>query len=225
MTTAEKPDEGESPGDGEKGDSSNGSGEGDEGIVVEVEVDEEDSEEDLVANLEAQVKENYDRLVRTSADFDNFRKRSRREIADARVDEQSRVLRDVLPVADNIERAIAAATGDSAEVVSIRQGVDLVLRQLVGILERFNVSRVEAMGQPFDPNLHEAVSQIETDEHPPGTVVEVLQPGYRIGERLLRAALTIVAKAPAAAPSPGSRDSNDAEAEEPSDTESGDTSD
>ncbi len=176
-----------------------------EGIVVEVD-DSDDSDEeaegepsvdDQIAALEVTAKEHYERLLRTTADFENFRKRSRRDLADARVDEQSRVLREMLPVLDNLERAIAAANSDSDEVKSIRQGIELVLRQFSQALERFSVAKVEALGEVFDPNIHEAVSQLETTDQPAGTVMTVLQPGYRIGERLLRAALTVVAKAPA----------------------------
>ena len=170
------------------------------GIVVEVE--EPEPEPDPIAKLEARLAEaeataqqNYERLMRTAADLDNYRKRTKREIADARVDAQSAVLREILPVIDNFERAIAAASS-ATDTASIREGVELVHRQFLQTLEKLSVKRVEAKGRPFDPNVHEAVSQAPTADHPPGTVVEVLQPGYTIGERLLRAALCVVATAP-----------------------------
>ncbi len=179
-----------------------------EGILVEVDasdLDENDEDDDgeqvptaeeQIKTLEANAQESYERLLRTTADFENFRKRARRDVADARVDEQSRVLREMLPVVDNLERAVAAASSDNEEVKSIRQGVELVLRQFSQALERFSVVRIEAEGASFDPNIHEAVSQLETADHLPGTIVSVLQSGYTIGDRLLRAALTVVAKAP-----------------------------
>lgn len=188
-----------------------------EDILVEVvdSDDDEDDENDIsgldpadrqialleaqVAELEAKAQDTYDRLVRSAADLDNFRKRSRREVRDARIDEQMRVLREMLPVVDNLERALAAS-GDAPETASIREGLQLVLRQFLGALDKFGVAKVEAIGKAFDPNLHEAVTQIETGEHSPGSVVQVLQTGYIIGDRLLRAALAVVAAAPAPAP-------------------------
>lgn len=171
------------------------------GIVVEVEP-EEQGEADPIAALEAKLAEaeeasqqNYERLMRAAADLDNYRKRSRREISDARVEGQSSVLREILPVVDNLERAVVAAA-EATDVGSIREGVELVLRQFIQTLEKLSVVRVEAKGKPFDPNVHEAVSQMPSADHPPGTVVEVLQPGYKIGDRLLRAALCVVAAAP-----------------------------
>jgi molecular chaperone GrpE len=101
----------------------------------------------------------------------------------------------MLPVVDNLERAIEHATQAGSN--PIVEGVQLVLRQFQTAFERLDVLPVEAQGQPFDPNLHEAISQQESDQAP-GTVVQVLQRGYRSGERLLRPALVVVAKAPAA---------------------------
>jgi molecular chaperone GrpE len=107
------------------------------------------------------------------------------------------VLKEMLPVVDNLERAIEHA-GAGGEKNPILEGVQLVLRQFTAAFERLEVNAIDAMGQPFDPNLHEAISQQESDQ-PPGTVVQVLQRGYRTGERLLRPALVVVAKAKAAA--------------------------
>lgn len=156
--------------------------------------------EDLEAKLaamEREKKENWDRYLRAVADLDNQRKRQKRELEDARFDTKARVLKEMLPVVDNLERAIDHA--DKAETNPIIEGVQLVLRQFLTAFERLDVVPIEAAGQPFDPNLHEAISQIESDA-PPGTVVQVLQRGYRSGDRLLRPALVVVAKAPAAPP-------------------------
>jgi len=100
----------------------------------------------------------------------------------------------MLPVVDNLERAIEHAVQSSEEKNPIVEGVQLVLRQFTTAFERLEVTAVEAMGQPFDPNLHEAISQQESDAAP-GTVVQVLQRGYKVGDRLLRPALVVVAKA------------------------------
>ncbi len=148
-----------------------------------------------VATLEKEKKDNWDRYLRAAADLENMRKRQKREMEDARFDQKNKVLKEMLPVVDNLERAIEHATQAGSN--PIVEGVQLVLRQFQTAFERVDVLPVEAQGQPFDPNLHEAISQQESDQAP-GTVVQVLQRGYRSGERLLRPALVVVAKAPAA---------------------------
>ena len=148
-----------------------------------------------VATLEKDKKDNWDKYLRAVADLENTRKRTKREIEDARFDTKQKVLKEMLPVVDNLERAIEHA-GGSAETTPIVEGVQLVLRQFQTAFERLDVTVIEAASQPFDPNLHEAISQQESDK-PPGTVVQVLQRGYRMGDRLLRPALVVVAKAKA----------------------------
>lgn len=154
---------------------------------------------------EKEKKDNWERYLRAAADIENLRKRQKREIEDAKFDTKGKVLKEMLPVVDNLERAIehasAAVAGDSGDPRTgpILEGVQLVLRQFLTSFERLDVFPIDAQGQPFDPNLHEAISQMETDEHPPGTVVQVLQRGYRSGDRLLRPSLVVVAKAKPAA--------------------------
>jgi molecular chaperone GrpE len=167
------------------------------GIQVEVEPPDGDAGlEAKVATLEKEKKDNWDRYLRAAADMENLRKRQKREVDEARFDAKGRVLKEMLPVVDNLERAIEHAT-TQAGTNPIVEGVQLVLRQFMTAFERLDVMPVDAMGQPFDPNLHEAISQLESDQ-PPGTVVQVLQRGYRSNDRLLRPALVVVAKAPAA---------------------------
>jgi molecular chaperone GrpE len=178
-----------------------GSDNGDAGIVVEVDTADTSRLGKLeaeVARLDAEKKDVWDRLVRTTADFDNFRKRTKRELDDARSEAKTRVLKEMLPVLDNLERAVQHAEErykDDVEAAAITDGVKLVLRQFGQALERSEVTPVDAAGQPFDPAFHEAISQQETDAQPPGTVVQVYQKGYKIGDRLLRPALVVVAKA------------------------------
>ncbi len=173
-------------------------------IPVEVEVEPpapataETEAPDLDAKLaaaEKEKKENWDRYLRAAADLENLRKRQKREIEDAKFDTKGKVLKEMLPVVDNLERAIehASSQGGTNPIV---EGVQLVLRQFMTAFERLEVMPVDASNQPFDPNLHEAISQQES-ESPPGTVVQVLQRGYRSGDRLLRPALVVVAKASA----------------------------
>jgi molecular chaperone GrpE len=167
------------------------------GDDIEVEVEPPPpTPEQRIAELEGTVKENHDKYLRAVAELDNVRKRARKDLEDARVDAQGRVLREMLPVIDNLERAVAHASQSGDGASGVLEGIQLVLRQFAQALERCNVFPVEAKGKPFDPSQHEAVSQIVTADAPAGSVIEVMQTGYRIGERLLRPALVVVAKAP-----------------------------
>lgn len=166
------------------------------GSVFPVEVEPPGLGNDLearIASLEKDKKDNWDRYLRTAADLENLRKRQRREVDDAKLESKGRVLKEMLPVVDNLERAIEHATAQAGSNPII-EGVQLVLRQFLTAFERLEVTPIEAAGQPFDPNLHEAISQQESDAAP-GTVVQVLQRGYKSGDRLLRPALVVVAKA------------------------------
>ncbi len=156
--------------------------------------------ETKLATAEKEKKDNWDRYLRAAADLENLRKRTKRELDDARFDTKNKVLKEMLPVVDNLERAIehAGSTADKDPAAkAVIEGVQLVLRQFQTAFERLDITAVEAHGQPFDPNLHEAISQMESDQ-PAGTVVQVLQRGYRAGDKLLRPALVVVAKAKAA---------------------------
>jgi molecular chaperone GrpE len=171
----------------------------DPGIAVEVDTSELPAAriaelEAAVAKLEQEKKENFDKYLRAVADLENYRKRGKRDLDDARAEAKTKVLKEMLPVVDNLERAVEHAE-KSGEPGAVVDGVRLVLRQFLTSFERVDVTPVDAANQPFDPNLHEAISQQETDEFPPGTVVQVLQRGYRLGDRLLRPALVVVAKA------------------------------
>jgi molecular chaperone GrpE len=156
--------------------------------------------EAALAKAEQEKKENWDKYLRAVADLENFRKRGKRDLDDARAEAKTRVLKEMLPVVDNLERAVehAEKEGDGAST-GIVDGLKLVMRQFLTAFERADVTPVDAANQPFDPNLHEAISQLETASQPPGTVVQVLQRGYRLGDRLLRPALVVVAKAPSGA--------------------------
>jgi molecular chaperone GrpE len=142
-----------------------------------------------------------DQLLRTAADFDNYRKRSRREVSDAERRGREDMLRELLPVFDNLERASTHAEG-ATEVKAFAEGIALVLRQFVDTLAKLGVERVPSLGTGFDPALHEALQHVETTEHPPGTVAAEVQAGYRMGDRLVRPAMVFVAKAPSPAKGP-----------------------
>jgi molecular chaperone GrpE len=186
------------PGEGETVDELGGDAPGLADIPVEVvpPPDRAGELEAKLASLEKEKKDNWDRYLRAAADLENQRKRTRREIEDARAEAKAKVLKEMLPVVDNLERAIEHTGPVDASTQPILEGIQLVLRQFTTAFERLEVNPIEAMGQPFDPNLHEAISQQESDQ-PAGTIVQVLQRGYRAGERLLRPALVVVAKAKA----------------------------
>jgi len=158
--------------------------------------------EERVAALESERNEAKDRMLRIAAEFENWKKRSRVSQAEAEAAARERVLRDVLEVADNLERATEARDGGgAADVASVLKGVNLVLRLLQQKLERHDVRPFEAKGQPFDPRLHEAISRVESADVPAGAVAAELQKGYRIGDKLLRPAMVSVSTGPGA-PSP-----------------------
>jgi molecular chaperone GrpE len=154
---------------------------------------------DPVSTLSAERDQFRDQLLRTAADFDNYRKRTRREIDDAKARGRDDAVKDILPVFDNLERAVAAA--DSAQTVaSVVEGVKMVLKLFEDTAERMGLTRVKTVGERFDPAVHEALQQQETEAHPPGTILTEIVPGYKVGERLLRAAMVVVARKPVAKP-------------------------
>lgn len=153
---------------------------------------------DDLESLRARAQERdqfLDLLKRTQADFENYQKRNQREREQERRYMHKGLAQDLLPVLDNFERALAAAN-QAGEIGPLVQGVNLVMTQMLDLLKRHGVTRIEAQGQPFDPNLHQAVMQRPADaEHPANTVVQVLENGFMIHDRVLRPARVIVAVA------------------------------
>jgi len=153
----------------------------------------EDAAISPVTALEEERDQLKDRLVRVSADFDNFRKRSRKDVEQAERRGREAILRELLPVIDNLERAVEASK-EAADVAAVRDGVMMVLKQFEDTASRISLARVESVGKRFDPNLHDAFQQVETDEHDPGTIIQEYQPGYMLDDRLLRPAMVVVAR-------------------------------
>jgi len=163
---------------------------------------------DPVAAVTAERDKLKDQLLRTLADFDNYRKRSKRDEQDAKHRGREDVLRELLPVFDNLERAATyAKTG--ADAKAIAEGVVMVLKLFEDTVGRLGGQRLRPVGQPFDPNIHEAIQQVESAEHAAGIVAIELVPGYQLGERLLRPAMVAVSKG-APAPAPSSDDDSNA---------------
>jgi molecular chaperone GrpE len=152
--------------------------------------------EEKIAALEAERNDTKDRMLRIAAEFENWKKRARKEQTDAEARVREGVLKDMLDVVDNLERATSAyvsAENGKVDGAAVLKGVNLVLRLFQSKLERYGVKPFEAKGEPFDPRLHEAISRIPTDEMPPGNVAAEMQKGYRIGDKLLRPAIVAVA--------------------------------
>lgn len=194
MTTTDGKDERDAPAGAEDG--------GHEHEAVEATTDPRDVSAEEVARSEERSREDEvarlkDQLLRTAADFDNFRKRSRRDAEEAERRGREEAVREVLPIVDNLERAVSASES-AKDAAAVAEGVRMVLKQFDDVASRLGLERIAAVGQRFDPNIHDAVQQMETAEHPPGTIVAEVVPGYRLGDRLLRAALVVVARPPAA---------------------------
>jgi len=175
-----------------------------EGIRLEREADDSlgSVEGDTEAGLREEVKELRDRSMRTLADFDNFRKRAERERSEQRRYAGVEIMRDLLVVVDSLERAVGAR----GSLEELREGVELILRQIAELLKRHGVERVSTGDGRFDPASHEAVTRHESDDVAEPTIVKELQAGYRLRDRLLRPALVEVAvpNEPAAEPIDGS---------------------
>ena len=155
-------------------------------------------EEQLQAELENsqnEAKKHQDQYLRTLADMDNLRKRTQREKEELGKFANENILREVLPVIDNLERAVEHA-GQAEGIEGLLEGVRMTLDQFSQVLTRFGVVAFESIGQPFDPALHQAMGQMESAEHPVNTVVQDMQKGYQLNERLLRPAMVMIAKAP-----------------------------
>lgn len=151
---------------------------------------------DPLEAAQAEAAKIKDQLLRLAADFDNYKKRSRRELDDATKRARDDALKDLLPVFDNLERATAHA-GTTTDAKAFAEGIGMVMRQFVDTLGRMGIQRIGTVGEAFDPAVHEAVQHLETTDHPPGAVAVELQAGYRTAERVLRPAMVVVAKAPA----------------------------
>ncbi|MBQ0822176.1 nucleotide exchange factor GrpE [Microvirga terrae] len=154
---------------------------------------------DPIAVLEAEKADLKDKLLRLMADMENLRRRTEREIADARTYAVANFARDMLNVADNVRRAIESVPDEARSTAEgafkgLIEGIDLTERDLLKTLERHGVKRLDPQGQKFDPNVHQAMFEIPNADVPNGTVLQVVQSGYVIGERVLRPALVGVSK-------------------------------
>ena len=154
---------------------------------------------DPTAELQEKLSATHERLLRTAAELDNFRKRARRDVEEAQNRGRAEVLAEILPVIDSVDLALSSATEGAGD--GIVEGLQMIKRQFLTAGERFGVKPVESRGAAFDPNIHEAVSQIYSPDHPAGQIVEEMRKGYLLGEKLLRAAMVVVSRGAPPAPS------------------------
>ncbi len=150
-----------------------------------------DVQDTKLAALERLAEENQNRYLRAQADFDNFRRRTLKEKEELAQYATSKLVGELLPVLDNFQRALQTS-GDAAQSDSFAKGVDMIYRQLFQVLEAEGLKAMEPIGQPFDPEHHQAIMQVETDEYEEGIVVEVMQPGYWLKDKVIRPAMVKV---------------------------------
>jgi len=168
-----------------------------EAAAGEQNIDTNADAEDLAAKieaLEAKVQENWDHYVRTKAEMENMRRRGERDLENAHKYALERFAQELLPVKDSLEMGVAAAQAEAADVDKLREGSEMTLRMLDSAMEKFNIKTVNPLDEPFNPELHQAMTMIEMPDKEPNTVINVLQKGYTLNDRLVRPAMVVVSK-------------------------------
>jgi molecular chaperone GrpE len=150
--------------------------------------------EEKLQSKETEAKENYDRLLRVSAEFENYKKRAAREMEEFKKFANQSLIKELLAVVDNLELAMKSTDGRQDIDKGLLEGLEMTHKEILKVFERFDVTPISSKGQRFDPNYHEAVMQQVTDQFDDNTVMEELQKGYLIHDRLLRPAMVVVAK-------------------------------
>ena len=158
-----------------------------------------EAQDDLTVQLEAakqEAAESYDRFLRASAEFENYKKRNLREMDEFRKYANESLVRELLPVVDNLERAIQSSAGNEVtnDADNLIEGVDMTLKEILKVFEKFVIKPIEALGERFDPTFHQAVMQEENDDQPENTILKELQKGYKIHDRLLRPSMVVVSR-------------------------------
>ncbi|MBI5183884.1 MAG: nucleotide exchange factor GrpE [Nitrospinae bacterium] len=195
IETKKEEDEGIEP----RADTVTANGLGKEGIGRDVEIV-EISDEDRIIKLEKELEEkkkeaeyNFDRLIRLQAEFENYKKRILKERLELRTSANNNLIKELLPVIDNLERAVKSAKDDKI-FDSLKEGVEMTLKQFIGVLEKVGLKEITSIGDIFDPTRHEALLMIESDEHEKDTIVEEHQKGYLLNNSVLRPSKVVVAK-------------------------------
>ena len=167
-------------------------------VVVDSEESSEKSEEEItvdsLSELEVQLEEMKDQVLRHQAEVQNVKRRAEQDVEKARKYALERFCNELLPIVDSLEMAILSASPDQEDSESILKGVKLTLKMFVDTLAKFNLEQIDPEGEPFDPELHQAVSMVENNEVEPNTVLSVMQRGYVLSGRLIRPAMVVVSK-------------------------------
>ena len=153
---------------------------------------------------EEQAKDGQDKALRAHAEMENIRRRSERELENAHKYGMEKFATELLPVVDSLELALIAASAEDADIEKLREGTELTVKMLVSAFDKFGINPVHPIDEAFDPDFHQAMTMIEHPEKDPNTVIDVMQKGYTIKERLIRPAMVVVSKAPAADSDSGS---------------------
>ena len=162
---------------------------------------EEEGVEEQLSAADARAEENYNRLLRITAEFENYKKRMEREMNDFRKFANESLIKDILPIVDNLERALEIPYGNNENAFNgMLEGVQMTLKGLLESLEKSGVVPIDSLDKPFDPNFHQAVMQEESEGYPENTVSKELQKGYMMNDRLLRPAMVVVSKKPDSKP-------------------------
>ena len=164
--------------------------ENDKGSVV----DERACESDDIEKLKTERDENNDQLLRMQAELQNMRRRSERDIENAHKFALEKFSNELVPVLDDVERAFAATDASDESQMALREGLELTIKNFIGVFKKFNIECVDPKGEPFDAELHQAVSMQVNEDVEPGTVLDVFQKGYTLNHRLLRPAMVVVSK-------------------------------
>jgi molecular chaperone GrpE len=152
-----------------------------------------------LAEAEAKAKEHWDQLLRVKAEQENLRRRHEREVENAHKYALERFAQELLPVIDSLEMGAEAAAAEGATLEKVREGTELTLKMLLSTMDKFGIKAVHPEGEPFNPEYHQAMSMLESPEHAANTVMNVMQKGYTLNERLIRPAMVVVSKGTAGA--------------------------
>ena len=156
---------------------------------------EENSLEKQLEDAKAQAADNLDQLMRTKAEMENIRRRSEKDVTNARKFALEKFAQELLPVIDSMEMGVAAAQDETADVAKLREGTEMTLKMFETAIEKFGIKGVHPHGEAFNPDHHQAMTMIDSPEHEPNTVIDVMQKGYLLNERLVRPAMVVVSSA------------------------------
>jgi len=156
---------------------------------------EENSLEKQLEDAKAQAADNLDQLMRTRAEMENIRRRSEKELTNARKYALEKFAQELLPVIDSMEMGVAAAQDENADVAKLREGTEMTLKMFETAIEKFGIKGVHPQGEEFNPDHHQAMTMIDSQEHKPNTIIDVMQKGYLLNERLVRPAMVVVSSA------------------------------